>query len=247
MMTVIFRNVVLLLFVSFFWAFFVPPLMALTTDDCTALNSDRLPNSLPYPVTLQTAREQCYSIDIDSNATRIEMRLNSISGGDPFLYTMFGQLPDRPDVHDCRSAKTGQRDEFCSHDDPQEGTWYVLLYALRATQGVFEVIVSQDCSAPDRAPYIRYPSTDDDGTFDISWNDSSTLHWYTLERSKSDRFTQTTWLTTLAPGFPPNYRQSGLTSGSYYYRVRSQNSCGASEWVEGDKITISDCSYAISP
>lgn len=82
---------------------------------------------------------------------------------------------------------------------------------------------------------ISYPANDTDGNFTVSWPAVGGATGYTLQRSTNSSFTSAT---TIYTGTSNTYTQSGLGSGTYYYRVRSNNGCGGGTWRAGGPITL---------
>lgn len=91
-------------------------------------------------------------------------------------------------------------------------------------------------SAPATPDYITYPSTDDDGSFGVRWDKVTGAMYYRVEKAMNDSFTSD--LDTLYTGRSGFCTQKDLGSGTYFYRVRAENSCGYGGWKEGEAINI---------
>ncbi|MEW6185150.1 MAG: hypothetical protein AB1585_05350 [Thermodesulfobacteriota bacterium] len=83
---------------------------------------------------------------------------------------------------------------------------------------------------------ITYPTTDNDGSFSVSWLAATTATGYTLERAKDAAFTL--GKVTLYNGPLTSYAENGLANGFYYYRVKASNSCGSSPWRTGPFLNV---------
>lgn len=93
------------------------------------------------------------------------------------------------------------------------------------------------CPYPETPSTISYPSTDSDGTFTISWSAVLGATGYTLQQAKDSSFT--TERVTLVDNLDvTSYDETGLDDGTYYYRVRAENSCGSSGWRTGGEIVV---------
>lgn len=91
--------------------------------------------------------------------------------------------------------------------------------------------LSLNTSAPLESPAsISYPADDDDGLFTVSWAAVNGAKSYTLERSSSVAFSNAQSIYT---GSARQYDQMIFIPGTYYYRVRANNSTGSSSWRAG--------------
>jgi hypothetical protein len=113
------------------------------------------------------------------------------------------------------------------------GTYY---YRVRAENPCGESgWTDGDTCIPPAAPvWINYPSSSTTGTFNVSWTAVSGATSYVLERSTSSSFNSTTGVYS---GSENSFSQTGLGSGTYYYRVRAVN-CGLSEWENGSGVSV---------
>jgi hypothetical protein len=94
------------------------------------------------------------------------------------------------------------------------------------------------CTAPGVPASITYPSTDTDGSFDVTWSAVSGATGYTLERSTTSGFSS--GVTTIVTNQNvTTYSQTGLSGGMYYYRVRAHSSTTCySNWKTGTSVSI---------
>jgi len=90
-------------------------------------------------------------------------------------------------------------------------------------------------SAPLTPGSINYPSSDSDGSFTVGWSAVSGATSYTLQRATNSSFTSAV---TVYNGASFSYSQTGLNNGTYYYRMRANNSCGSSGWRNGGAIVV---------
>ncbi|MBU2547178.1 MAG: S8 family serine peptidase, partial [Proteobacteria bacterium] len=97
------------------------------------------------------------------------------------------------------------------------------------------IVVSVVCTPPDPPLTLLYPSTDEDGSFTVSWSASSGATGYTLERATNANFSDAQ---TAYSGSSISYNQTGLAEGTYYFRVNAQNSCGSSAWRTGGPVLV---------
>ncbi len=95
------------------------------------------------------------------------------------------------------------------------------------------------CTVPSTPDSITYPATDSDGIFTVGWTSASGATSYTLEQSTSATFSSPT---TVYAGASTSYSQTGLGSGTYYFRVRAANSCGSSGWRTGEAMAVTAAS-----
>jgi len=97
------------------------------------------------------------------------------------------------------------------------------------------VVVGTPCVAPTAPASISYPSTDNDGSFTVSWSASSGATGYTLQRATTSDFLDAQ---TVYSGASTSYAQTDLANGMHYYRVNALNSCGTSAWKAGPSVTV---------
>jgi hypothetical protein len=91
-------------------------------------------------------------------------------------------------------------------------------------------------TTPTAPSTIGYPLTSCDGNFTVTWADVDGAASYTLQRATSLSFAGAASLYT---GPLLAFSEKSLTAGTYYYRVRANNDCGASAWKDGDGLVIS--------
>ena len=107
------------------------------------------------------------------------------------------------------------------------------------------IAITSGCTKPSTPASITYPSTDSDGNFTVSWSSVSGASNYQLWRSTNSGFSPAS---VVYNGSGTSYSQTGLSAGTYYYRVVASNSCGASDWRTGGAIAItSGCTKPSTP
>ena len=77
--------------------------------------------------------ESFFTLDVSSGASNLEFAMSGGSG-DADLYVRFGAEPTTSD-YDCRPY-VGGNDESCDFDDPQAGTWHVMIRGYSSYSGV---------------------------------------------------------------------------------------------------------------
>lgn len=75
-----------------------------------------------------------YSFEVAPDVTNLNVLMSNVSH-DPDLYVRFG-IPPTLDDYDCRPYKGGGSDEVCDINNPQAGTWYVMVHAYSDFSGV---------------------------------------------------------------------------------------------------------------
>jgi hypothetical protein len=93
----------------------------------------------------------------------------------------------------------------------------------------------ETCPFPAPPESITYPAEDCDGAFTVTWAAVTGATGYTLQRSTDPGFAGAV---TAYAGALTSYSQSGLTEGTYYYRVRAENTCGNSDWRTGSAVEV---------
>jgi hypothetical protein len=113
------------------------------------------------------------------------------------------------------------------------GTWY---YRVRAVNGAGPSPWTTDttgCTVTLAAPFqpasITVPSQSSTGGFTVSWTASAGAATYELEESTDSSFASAVPL--VYSGALTSHLVSGLSNGTYWYRVRSVNSAGNSNWT----------------
>jgi Zn-dependent metalloprotease len=102
--------------------------------------------------------------------------------------------------------------------------------------GFDQTLTTLNCIPPQTPASISYPSSDDDGSFPITWSPVTGATTYTLERATNSSFNNAT---TVYGGANTSWNESALGDGTYYYRVSAANSCGNSDWRDGSAIVVS--------
>ncbi len=80
-----------------------------------------------------TGGQKVYTFEVDDCAELLEVTISGGSG-DADLYVRFGSPPTTSN-YQCRPYKSGNN-ESCEFDDPQAGTWYLMVRAYRTYSGV---------------------------------------------------------------------------------------------------------------
>ncbi|MCP1728038.1 serine protease [Natronospira proteinivora] len=89
-----------------------------------------------------------FFMEVPANASELSFDMSGGSG-DADLYVRFGAEPTTSDW-DCRPYDWGN-DESCSFDDPEEGSWYVMVRGYEAFSGV-SLVGNHDGSTSDPDP-----------------------------------------------------------------------------------------------
>ncbi|MCI5145281.1 MAG: hypothetical protein D3923_07055, partial [Candidatus Electrothrix sp. AR3] len=91
------------------------------------------------------------------------------------------------------------------------------------------------CSPPNRPSSITYPTSNCDGSFTVDWPAVKDASSYVVQRDTNSTFSSPTLVHS---GPLSAYSQSDLATGTYYYRVKSVNTCDSSAWRTGAGITV---------
>ncbi|MBI4774635.1 MAG: S8 family serine peptidase [Deltaproteobacteria bacterium] len=83
---------------------------------------------------------------------------------------------------------------------------------------------------------IDYPAVDCDGEFTVSWDAATGATNYTLERAQNESFSDAQ---EVYSGASTSYDESGLSEGTYWYRVRAVVDGVNSAWTAGGSLTVS--------
>ena len=125
-----------------------------------------------------------------------------------------------------------------NQDTLDPGTYY---YRVKAENSCGEsgwkaggalVVTCLAAGAPD---FLNIPESDDDGVFPISWGTAAEADGYTLERSLDPGFDGAV---EVYSGADTSCDETGLPLGSYYYRVRGENSCAPGDWVISGPVLV---------
>jgi len=124
-----------------------------------------------------------------------------------------------------------------SENVPANGTYYYRVKAVGtcgesdwSTAGPTEVGVPSPM--PDS---IQYPGESCESEFTVTWSSVAEAIGYELERAENASFSGAIQVYS---GAATTYDENGLGTGTYHYRVRSQDSCGQSEWRIGPAVQI---------
>ena len=126
-------------------------------------------------------------------------------------------------------------DFSCSN---KHGYWYFSYWAEYASSSGGNWITATytgDCLAPISPANIDYPGTDSDGSFQITWSGMSGVSKYVLERDTKSDFSSPSQVYS---GTATSFNEKNLSEGTYYYRVRADNSCGNGLWRVGYPIEV---------
>jgi hypothetical protein len=121
-----------------------------------------------------------------------------------------------------------------------DGTFYYRVKAFNSYgesdwSNIVDIIV--DIPTPPSTPTLIDPgSTDDDGSYSITWSSESGATSYTLEEDDNSVFSSPTVVYT---GSGTSNLISGKDDGTFYYRVKASNSYGESDWSNIVDIIIS--------
>jgi predicted phage tail protein len=130
------------------------------------------------------------------------------------------------------------------------GTYYYRVRAVNSCgnsswrNGTAVTVAVATCTTPAAPGSITYPQTNSSGSFTVSWTAVSGATSYVLQRSTSSTFGSPTQVYS---GSATTFNQSGLASGTYYYRVRAVNSCGNSTWRNGTAVAVTICTTPAAP
>jgi vibriolysin len=80
-----------------------------------------------------SGNKKYYTLEVPAGQTRLEFEISG-GTGDADLYVRFGNPPSSS-TYDCRPYKGGNA-ETCTFNNPQAGTWYVMLNGYSAYSGV---------------------------------------------------------------------------------------------------------------
>ncbi|AQS36771.1 vibriolysin [Shewanella psychrophila] len=138
-------------------------------------------NGTGVQVSGNTGNKAYYTLEVGAQPTDLSFAITG-GTGDADLYVKFGEVPSS-DNYDCRPYESGN-EETCSIDSAQEGTYWVMLHAWEAFDGVSLTGSYQGVDLPNEAPVAAFEasfdrgnatftstSTDSDGDIsDWSWN-----------------------------------------------------------------------------
>jgi len=81
-----------------------------------------------------------YSFEVAPGTTNLNVQMSNV-GADPDLYVRYGSAPTLTS-YDCRPYKGGGIDEVCNFENPQAGTWHIMVHAYSDFSGVNLVVTT---------------------------------------------------------------------------------------------------------
>ncbi|WP_152829053.1 MULTISPECIES: M4 family metallopeptidase [Shewanella] len=130
-----------------------------------------LTNGTSVQVLGNTGNKAYYTLEVGAQVTDLSFVITG-GTGDADLYVKFGEVPSS-DNYDCRPYESGN-EETCSIDSAQEGTYWVMLHAWEAFDGVSLTGSYQGVDLPNEAPVAAFEASFDrgNGTFTSTSTDS---------------------------------------------------------------------------
>jgi len=119
--------------------------------------------SLNIPNITEThGTQKYYTIDVPANSTALNVLLSNITG-DPDLYVRYGEKPTKQ-AYDCRPYESPNTDETCNMDNPQAGTWHIMIDAYKDFSGA-TLTANVEGNTPPQAGGLNIPNiTETQGT-----------------------------------------------------------------------------------
>ena len=140
---------------------------------------------------------------------------------------------------DLNGAATGYWNVVVTNPDTQSGT---LPNGFRVTApGVEEYFVHLPLvmrrwpPIPDTPTLNAISNSDGDGNYTVSWNATYLADSYTLQEDDNSSFSSPA---TAYTGSSTSWNASDQSKGTYYYRVRANNSWGSSGWSNVRSVTV---------
>ncbi|THB81531.1 MAG: hypothetical protein D3926_01600 [Desulfobacteraceae bacterium] len=92
------------------------------------------------------------------------------------------------------------------------------------------------CDNPNPPSLLSCPPTSCGGGFTVSWPGVAGVEGYRLQRSTSHDFSGA--VVDVYSGSDSSYTETILDNNTYYYRIRSEKSCGNSTWKTGSSVSV---------
>ena len=90
--------------------------------------------SLNIPnITESKGTKKYYTINVPANSTALNVLLSNVTG-DPDMYVRYGEKPTLS-TYDCRPYEGLNTNETCNMDNPQAGTWHIMIDAYKDFSG----------------------------------------------------------------------------------------------------------------
>ena len=77
--------------------------------------------------------QKYYTINVPANSTALNVLLSNVTG-DPDMYVRYGEKPTSS-IFDCRPFESPNTDETCNMENPQAGTWHIMIDAYKDFSG----------------------------------------------------------------------------------------------------------------
>ena len=107
--------------------------------------------------------QKYYTINVPANSTALNVVLSNIIG-DPDMYVRYGEKPTLS-TYDCRPYEGLHTDETCNMDNPQAGTWHILIDAYKDFSGATLTATVENDTPPAPTDSLNIPNiTESKGT-----------------------------------------------------------------------------------
>jgi len=93
-------------------------------------------------ITESKGTQNYYTINVPANSTALKVLLSNITG-DPDMYVRYGEEPTLS-AYDCRPYEGPHTDETCHIDNPQAGTWHIMIDAYKDFSGATLTVTVED-------------------------------------------------------------------------------------------------------
>ena len=125
-------------------------------------------------------------------------------------------------------------DNHTVYPNAPPGTYYIVVDGCNGASGSYTLTVDM-CTIPGNPPSMIFPTSDDDGSYTVSWSSVSGASAYELQRATNTGFADAI---TIYYGPATSYNESGLPNGNYWYRVRASSTCGSPGWITGGPVSV---------